>query len=251
MGDCIAVEGGFAGLPYEPFGDGFVVPCTTAHHYEVVFIGSFDEAAGAPRPEDIDTRIREACAAGFFDYLGAHLSESGLGTVLYLPDEAEWGDGLRYQACVAYDPGGTDPPASVSAGFRGAEHPLDRRPGACFTGRDPRTDPVPCTRAHIGELIGVFTHPAGAGAAFPGAAESVAMADAGCSDLLDGYAASGARGDADLRAGFVSLTRFEWEAGLRGVTCVAFATVGFGGDALLLGSLAEPGWRVLTGDTTA
>ena len=136
VGDCLLIESRDA-LPHEPFGQSGVVDCERQHTFEVFFAGDIEAGEDDPYPDDLALESWEICAAVFHDYVGAHLSETSLGIVVYLPDRTEWAGGLRYRACLLEDPGAGGDPSLVAGSLSGAS---DRVPstvaaGQCFATR--------------------------------------------------------------------------------------------------------------------
>ncbi|NIR39130.1 MAG: hypothetical protein GWN07_24945, partial [Actinobacteria bacterium] len=88
-----------------------------------------------------------------------------LDIVFYLPDAREWAAGLRYQACVVYDPrAGDDPPMSTGS-LRGSAVPLAAAEGDCSNDLSLRGPVIDCSVPHRYEHVGVFTP---AGSEWPG-----------------------------------------------------------------------------------
>jgi hypothetical protein len=249
VGDCVVIDKP-EDLPYEPYGP--VVDCSEPHVYEVFFTGTWAEDDEAPFPEDLGDRIREVCAEGFVEFTGLHLSESVLDVVFYLPDREEWASGLRYQACVAFDPraGGEIP--LTEGTLRGEAARLDRERGECLERSTIRSSVVGCGSAHRGEAIGAFVHPGGPDDPYPGFEELAAAANAGCAALLESYVAEPRSGSLVLPVAFGSaLAAVEWGAGLRSVPCVAVVFDAARTPLPVVGSIADEGWWVLEGGITA
>ncbi len=249
VGDCVAIDEP-EDLPYEPYGP--VVDCAEQHAYEVFFTGTWEEEHDTPFPEDLTDRIREVCAGAFVEFAELHLSESALDVIFYLPDREEWARGLRYQACVAFDPRtGGDVPVTEGT-LRGEAVPLDREPGDCLERSTIRSPVVGCGSAHRGEAIGSFVHPGGPDDPYPGFEDFATAADSGCAALMQGYLAEPRPGSLVLPVAFGSaLAAVEWEAGLRSVPCVAVVFDAARTPLPVVGSIAEEGWWVLAGGTTA
>ncbi|MDX1691890.1 MAG: septum formation family protein [Acidimicrobiia bacterium] len=242
VGDCVRLES-FEDLPYEPFGGAFVVPCDESHTMEVYFTGSFDDG---PFPGDAASEaIREACAAGFLDYVGTSYLASGLDIVLYLPDEREWADGLRYQACVVYDPRAGDPPTSTGS-FEGVGDavPFPASVGDCSNDVALREEGIACDLPHRYEHAGAFTPTF---EAWPGTDVLEERVVEGCRSIVDGYVVGGSGVPIGAVIGFPAATPTEadWEAGFRSVVCVATAIDAVGEGLVVIGSFAEPGWTVV------
>lgn len=252
VGDCLLFELA-ADLPYEPFGPEPLASCDESHTHEVYFTGTFPGGDAAPYPEEsIDAEIREVCMGAFIDSLGLLPAESSFDILMYLPDADEWADGLRYQACLAYLPAGFETYRELTGSLAeiGADFPLEVAAGACFPAVYVKLPPVDCAGTHLAEAIGVITHPADAGAPFPGEAELELFAVSECSALLGDYLAEG-RGSETVAAFARAFSRLEWDAGWRDLTCLAFVVGASGEIASVAGSFAEPGWSVVTGQQQA
>lgn len=249
VGDCVVIDDP-EDLPYEPYGP--VVDCSRPHVYEVYFIGTFLEGEDEEFPDDLDDRIREACAAGFVEYVGVHMSQSVLDVIFYLPDGDEWSRGLRYQACVLFDPGAGGELPLVEGSRQGSATLLERGAGECLEDHSLRSPVVACNTVHRAEVIGSFTHPAQPGDPYPGIEEYRSASDDACMDLLRSYATEGESGAPVLPVALGgALTAVEWGDGLRTVPCVAVVLDAARIPLPVVGSLAEPGWRVLQGGTAA
>jgi hypothetical protein len=252
VGDCVLVESR-DDLPYEPYGRTPLVACDEPHTYEVFDTGQFDEPEDHPYPEDLNDRAWEACAAAFEDFVGVHMAESGLEVIVYLPDRAEWGRGLRYRACVVHDPspGGDLPTATGSLKGIGDAVPFAAEVGDCYVTGSIRGPGVECSNPHRAEIIGFLTHGEGEGS-YPGREALRAEAAAGCDGLLAGYATPGAALVPTSPVSFARLlTEAEWSGGIRTVPCTALVFDGDRRHLMVVGSLSEPDWWVIGAEQSA
>lgn len=249
VGDCLSFEVS-DDLPYEPFGTASLAMCNEPHTHQVYFTGNFPGDEGADYPETIDTDIREICTDAFVDFLGVLPVESQLDILMYLPDEEEWGEGLRYQACVAYLPAGVETYRELTGSLDGIgpDFLLQVSPGTCFPAVYVKLSPVDCASTHQAEVVGTITHPAEPGAPYPGQSELEFFALSECNTLAGDYVVEGSVGVAAFTRAFSQL---EWEAGWRDLTCLAFAFEPGGEIVRVRGSFAEPGWTVVTGQQQA
>ena len=245
-GDCVVVPS-LDQLPYEPFGNDGVVDCAQEHTIEVFATDTFADGPDAIFDDErVSATVRETCAEGFLDYVGTSQLTSGLDVVLYLPDAREWASGLRYMACVVYDPrSGSDAP-SATGSFRdvGDAIPFAAVAGDCSNDLVMRGPLLDCALPHRYEHVGVFTP---AATDWPGDAELADRATSGCRGLVDGYVV---RGNASALGAVIGVpatipTLADWEAGYRSVVCVGAAVDPAGDGLVVIGSYAQPGWTIV------
>jgi len=121
--------------------------------------------------------------------------------------------------------GATVDKAGASSVFRLQTGECFQSPAGTTAGRTVHVDdvsPVPCTGAHDGEVFAVVTHPAAAGAAYPG---DDALADFAASECLQRFPAytGSAYDDSDLDVGSVRPDRQSWgDKHDRQVACVLY-----------------------------
>ncbi|HSG79028.1 MAG TPA: septum formation family protein [Acidimicrobiia bacterium] len=250
FGDCVAVAS-FEDLPYEPYGSDVVVDCGGEHTFEVYFVGTFDAPDGTAYDEGgFSAIVRDACALRFIEFVGLPYPESGLDLVYYLPDAREWAAGLRYQACVVFDPRGGDDPPNSSGSLRGSAVPFGAVEGDCSNDLSLRGPLLECDVPHRYEHVGVFTP---AESTWPGDGELEAAAIDGCRALADGYVAGGPAVPVGAVVGLpvVTPTRVDWDAGSRSVVCAAAAIDQTGERLVVIGSFAEDGWTIVGAAQTA
>lgn len=243
-GDCVTVTS-FDDVPYEPYGADVVVDCADEHTFEVYFVGTFDAPDGAAYDEHTFSAIlRDECATGFIEFVGLPYPESGLDLIYYLPDAREWAAGLRYQACVVYDPrGGGDPPNS-SGSLRGSAVALGTVEGDCSNDLSLRGPEVDCDLPHRYEHVGVFRP---SESQWPGDEALEEAAIDGCRLLADGYVAGGPAVPVGVVVGIpvVTPTRVDWDAGSRSIVCAAAAIDRRGERMVVIGSFAQDGWTIV------
>jgi putative regulator of septum formation len=82
---------------------------------------------------------------------------------------------------------------------------------------------VPCDVPHGEEVVGLATHPAEAGAPYPGQDVLSDWADARCNELFEKYVGV-SFDNSSLDGGSIYPIREGWEGGDRGITCTAGAS---------------------------
>ena len=121
--DCQDVQAYFApsGEPMDvSAGDCFdqpagVVPCTTPHDGEVIFVGAYPGASGTPYPGEaqFQTWVMAQCIPAFATYVGTAYEESPLGLSWYDPSPETWAVGDRQVICLVGNPDGSHMTGSV------------------------------------------------------------------------------------------------------------------------------------------
>jgi hypothetical protein len=95
----------------------FAVPCDEPHGAEAYFVGERWEAeATFPGVGLVQVQWSADCAEEYQAYAGIPVDQSGLDLTGWTQDAEGWAMGLRYIACIAYDPGGAD----LEGSLRGA-----------------------------------------------------------------------------------------------------------------------------------
>lgn len=115
--DCQDVQSYFApsGEPMDiSAGDCFdqpagVVPCTTPHDGEVVFVGMYPGAPDAPYPGEsrFEVYVMAQCIQAFATYVGVEYEDSPLGLSWYDPSPETWAAGDRQVICLVGNPDGS------------------------------------------------------------------------------------------------------------------------------------------------
>lgn len=246
-GDCLWLGNDelLDGAPFAPFGRGPIVPCDGWHTHEVIGSSAVADGPEAPYPGDaIQVDAWETCEQRFVEFIGISEQDSSVGLIRYLPSDLEWEEGDRYTACVVteYDASGAPAPRRDSLAGIGEESRLERNAGDCRRGSYV-SEPISCEAPHDSEYLGTVEFSEEQDAAYPWYT-LYEDADSLCRDLLDDYAADGPVGAA-LDATGLPPGPYAWSQGDRRVACIGFAIDNAGFPQLVLGSMAEDGWRII------
>ena len=228
-GDCFDFTDGFEDdPPYAPMGALGMRHCQAPHTWEVLYSFELEEGADEPYPDDLAERVYGMCGAEYFGRFEAAPLEQGLDLLVYLPDREEWEQGARDGTCLIaqYSEDGI-----VSSEGRLAQEDIlsryDIEVGSCLAGSSLGAVPVPCSVAHRGEVVGVFTDDSPEGAPFPGLDAIRNPMRRQCEQAFSDY---GLRWrDRGVEAAPVTDMLIGWDQGIRDWYCVAY-------------DLGEDGW---------
>ncbi|MFM7271541.1 MAG: septum formation family protein [Actinomycetes bacterium] len=92
-----------------------VVPCSTPHDGEVVFVGAYPGASGTPYPGEAQFQVwvLAQCIPAFATYVGTPYEESPLALAWYDPSPETWAVGDRQVICLVGNPDGSHLTGSV------------------------------------------------------------------------------------------------------------------------------------------
>ena len=99
IGDCFDLKDPSA----DEVEDVTAVPCTVAHEYEVVFVGSLPEGA-YPAEAAFSTYVENNCQPAFGTYVGKAYDASDLDIFWFYPTDDAWRAGDRSVQCAAFHP---------------------------------------------------------------------------------------------------------------------------------------------------
>ena len=90
-------------------------PCTEGHNAEVVLVGDYPAANGAPYPSDAFDSYGDTCGNAAFAYVGSN-PPAGLIYSFYYPLEEDWNKGERKMICYVTTENLTTMTKSMKAG---------------------------------------------------------------------------------------------------------------------------------------
>ena len=222
-GDCLDFSDGYrAESPYAPLGPLGLRHCGAPHTWEVMYSVELEESADDPYPEDLAERVYAMCGDEYFRRFDVAPLEQGLDLLVYLPDRDEWEQGQRYGACLLAQYG-EDGIVSLEHRITQADvsDSFDLEVGSCLAGSSLGVVPVPCSVAHKGEVVAVFTDDTPAGSPFPGIDALSGTMNRQCIEA--GYAYGLHLNGQDLDAAPLSDMFIGWDQGIRDWYCVAYA----------------------------
>ena len=103
-----------------------MLPCAVPHASEV--FATFDyPGADYPGPNVLEQFAKQRCVANFAAYVGRPYETSSLALDYELPDQADWGNGIRHVVgCLLVDPDGHRRVGSVARDERVGHAPSKR-----------------------------------------------------------------------------------------------------------------------------
>lgn len=206
-----------------------VVPCTAPHLVEITHEEELTSyAPGAPFPDELQwTRIfASACGPVATSYLGYALDPTGrFAPGGISPSDGSWAQGDRtlwcgIQVSVQQSPDQNPNDLNPFTGVvRGQDQGVVHAIGSCFGPGSPglRGAMVPCTSPHVDEVTGSVSIAGQVGQLPPTAGAWSSLVGADCQKLAVGY--HGGDLPPGVSAGWVPLTRSDWDAGVRTVEC--------------------------------
>jgi hypothetical protein len=234
-GSCLSLPNG--GLPYAPFPQDLVVPCESSHNAEVI-AAEYEAITGDSYDgELIENERSYACDKAYYETFGPDIG-SRPELVTYMPDEAEWGRGDRYLACVVTITSNNE--VEVFTGRMADREDLawTPDPGDCLT-ETVKSEPVACSSIHVHEYLGDVE------LSFDDWPDNPDDAlDEACESFLTDVVV----GPVDVEIWAFGLGPYGFEQGDRTVRCLAFA-IGDTVPTYVVGSLADT-WRIIS-DTVA
>lgn len=236
---CLYTDPQSETLPYAPFPQDIVVPCSGPHNAEVLI----SQQVGTDLTDfDADVIAYDRnyeCDKAYTDVFGSQKDHTP-SLVTYMPDEDEWNRGDRYLACIVQLDSLDGIVLMAGAMSERDDLEWEVEPEECLDSSF-APEAVECTRPHGYQYIGDATVSL---EDWPGA-DNAALHDV-CIPLLDEFVREG---PADVDVFATGLYPYAFELGDRTVQCMAFAIQ----DSLLAevaGSFGDV-WRVIGADGVA